>query len=290
MSTSSVTRWPFQKVLVVNRGEIAVRIIRACRELGLRSVAVYSDADRNALHVRMADEAYHIGPAVAARSYLHIPTLIEVAKRSGAQAVHPGYGFLSENASFVEACRKAGLIFVGPPPESQKSMGEKTAARRVYLEKAISPARHIEVQFIADTHGNVVHLGERECSVQRRHQKLVEEAPSPIVDAALRERMTSAAINLVRSINYVNAGTAEFLVGPDRNFYFLEVNARIQVEHPVTELCTGVDIVQEQFRVAAGLPLSFTQEQIELRGSAIECRISAEDPENRFLPATGMVH
>jgi len=366
MSTSSVTRWPFQKVLVVNRGEIAVRIIRACHELGLRSVAVYSDADRNALHVRMADEAYHIGPAVAARSYLHIPTLIEVAKRSGAQAVHPGYGFLSENASFVEACRKAGLIFVGPPPESQKSMGEKTAARRtaqaagvpivpgamstdigddmqiaevaerlgypillkaaaggggkgirfvrdprdllaslraarseaqsafgdgrVYLEKAISPARHIEVQFIADTHGNVVHLGERECSVQRRHQKLVEEAPSPIVDAALRERMTSAAINLVRSINFVNAGTAEFLVGPDRNFYFLEVNARIQVEHPVTELCTGVDIVQEQFRVAAGLPLSFTQEQIELRGSAIECRISAEDPENRFLPATGMVH
>src|SRR6266496_3160413 len=237
MSTSSVARWPFQKVLVINRGEIAVRVIRACRELGLRSVAVYSDADRNALHVRMADEAYHIGPAVAARSYLHIPTLIEVAKRSGAQAVHPGYGFLSENASFVKACRKAGLIFVGPPPESQKSMGEKTAARRtaqaagvpivpgamstdigggkgirfvrdprdllaslraarseaqsafgdgrVYLEKAISPARHIEVQFIADTHGNVVHLGERECSIQRRHQKLVEEAPSPIVDAAL---------------------------------------------------------------------------------------------------------
>ncbi|MDQ2886688.1 MAG: acetyl-CoA carboxylase biotin carboxylase subunit [Chloroflexota bacterium] len=365
MSTSSVARWPFQKVLVVNRGEIAVRVIRACRELGLRSVAVYSDADRNALHVRMADEAYHIGPSVAAKSYLNIPVLIELAKRVGAQAVHPGYGFLSENASFVRACQEAGLIFVGPSPESMESMGEKTAARRtaqaagvpivpgamttdigddahvaeiaeglgypillkaaaggggkgirfvsdardliasmrtarseaksafgddrVYLEKAISPARHIEVQFIADTHGNVVHLGERECSIQRRHQKLIEEAPSPVVDAEQRARMTSAVVNLVRSINYVNAGTAEFLMGPDRNFYFLEVNARVQVEHPVTEWCTSVDIVQEQFRIAAGLPLSFTQEQIEMRGSAIECRISAEDPENRFLPATGMV-
>ncbi len=366
MSTSSVARWPFQKVLVANRGEIAVRVIRACRELGLRSVAVYSDVDRNALHVRMADEAYHIGPAVAAMSYLNIPALIDLAKRIGVQAVHPGYGFLSENASFVKACTEAGLIFVGPPAEAMEAMGEKTAARRtaqaagvpivpgamttdvgddahvgemaerlgypvllkaaaggggkgirfvrdsgdliasmrtarseaksafgddrVYLEKAIFPARHIEVQFIADTHGNVVHLGERECSIQRRHQKLVEEAPSPIVDAELRARMTSAAVNLVRSIHFVNAGTAEFLMGPDRNFYFLEVNARIQVEHPVTEWCTGIDLVQEQFRVAAGLPLSFTQEQIELRGSAIECRISAEDPENHFLPATGMVH
>jgi len=364
MDAFSVAQWPFQKVLIANRGEIALRIIRACRELGLKSVAVYSDADRNALHVRMADEAYHIGPAQAVKSYLHIPTLIDVAKRSGAQAVHPGYGFLAENAAFVEACKDAGLIFVGPPVEAQLAMGEKTAARRtaqaagvpivpgamtdvegdelaveiaeqlgypillkaaaggggkgirfvrepkdllsslrtarsearsafgdgrVYLEKAIAPARHIEVQFIADTHGNVVHLGERECSVQRRHQKLVEESPSPIVDAALRERMTSATVNLIRTIRYVNAGTAEFLVGPDRNFYFLEVNARIQVEHPVTEWCTGVDLVQEQFRVAAGLPLSFTQEQIELRGSAMECRISAEDPDNRFLPATGAV-
>ncbi|HLZ63378.1 MAG TPA: acetyl-CoA carboxylase biotin carboxylase subunit [Ktedonosporobacter sp.] len=362
--TSSNPRWPFQKVLIANRGEIAVRIIRACRDLGLSSVAVYSDADRSALHVRMADEAYHIGPAVAAKSYLHIPTLIEVARRSGAQAVHPGYGFLAENATFVQACQEAGLIFVGPPAEAQLAMGEKTAARRtaqtagvpivpgamsdveddtraieiaeslgypillkaaaggggkgirfvrdpkdllpslrtarseaqsafgdgrVYLEKAIAPARHIEVQFIADTHGNVVHLGERECSIQRRHQKLIEESPSPIVDAELRQRMTTAAVNLIQSIQYVNAGTAEFLVGPDRNFYFLEVNARIQVEHPVTEWCTGVDLVQEQFRVAAGLPLSFTQEQIELRGTAIECRISAEDPENRFLPATGVV-
>src|SRR5450432_2874388 len=364
MSISSVANWPFHKVLIANRGEIAVRIIRACRDLGLLSVAVYSEADRDALHVRMADEAYFIGPAVASKSYLHIPTLMNVAKQAGVQAVHPGYGFLSENASFVEACREAGLIFVGPPPSAQLAMGEKTAARRtaqaagvpivpgamtdieddaqaseiaerlgypillkaaaggggkgirfvrepadllaslrtarseaqsafgdgrVYLEKAIAPARHIEVQFIADTHGNVVHLGERECSIQRRHQKLIEESPSPIVDAELRERMTTATIKLIRSIHYVNAGTAEFLVGPDHNFYFLEVNARIQVEHPVTEECTGIDLVQEQFRVAAGLPLSFTQEQIEFRGSAIECRISAEDPENRFLPATGMV-
>ncbi|GHO53699.1 acetyl-CoA carboxylase biotin carboxylase subunit [Ktedonobacter robiniae] len=364
MHANSLDLWPFRKVLIVNRGEIALRIIRACRELGLRSVAVYSDADRDALHVRMADEAYHIGPAQASQSYLHIPTLVEVAKQSGAQAVHPGYGFLAENAEFVRACQQAGLIFVGPPVEAQLAMGEKTAARRtaqaagvpivpgamadveddqvaleiaeglgypillkaaaggggkgirlvreardlssslrtarseaqsafgdgrVYLEKAITPARHIEVQFIADTHGNAVHLGERECSIQRRHQKLIEECPSPIVDEELRERMTSAALNLIRSIGYVNAGTAEFLVGPDGNFYFLEVNARIQVEHPVTEWCTGVDLVQEQFRVAAGLPLSFTQEDIVLRGSAIECRISAEDPENRFLPATGTV-
>lgn len=364
MDTVSVAHWPFQKVLIANRGEIALRVIRACHELGLQSVAVYSDVDRTALHVRQADEAYYIGPAQATQSYLNIPTLIDVARRSGAQAVHPGYGFLAENADFVRACQEAGLIFIGPPVEAQLAMGEKTAARRtaqaagvpivpgamsdveddaqaveiaerlglpvllkaaaggggkgirfvreksellpalrtarsearsafgdgrVYLEKAIAPARHIEVQFIADTHGNVVHLGERECSIQRRHQKLIEESPSPIVDAELRERMTSATLNLVRSIRYVNAGTAEFLVGPDRNFYFLEVNARIQVEHPVTEWCTGIDLVQEQLRVAAGLPLSFTQEQIELRGSAIECRISAEDPENRFLPATGTV-
>ena len=364
MNISSVANWPFQKVLIVNRGEIAVRIIRACCDLGLQSVAVYSEADRDALHVRMADEAYFIGPAVAAKSYLHIPTLLAVAKQAGVQAVHPGYGFLSENASFVEACKEAGLIFVGPSAEAQQAMGEKTAARRaaqsagvpivpgamtdieddtqageiaerlgypillkaaaggggkgirfvrepedllaslrtacseaqsafgdgrVYLEKAIAPARHIEVQFIADTHGNVVHLGERECSIQRRHQKLIEESPSPIMDGELRERMTTATIKLIRSIHYVNAGTAEFLVDPDRKFYFLEVNARIQVEHPVTEECTGIDLVREQFRVAAGLPLSFTQEQISLRGTAIECRISAEDPENRFLPATGMV-
>lgn len=364
MDSSSVANWPFQKVLIANRGEIALRVIRACRELGLTSVAVYSEADRQALHTRMADEAYYIGPAPASQSYLHIPTLIEVARRAGAQAVHPGYGFLSENAEFVEACVEAGLVFIGPTAEMQRAVGEKTAARetarqadvpivpgalldglensaiqelakqigyplllkaaaggggkgirfvrdsrdllsslrtarseaksafgddRVYMEKAIAPARHIEVQFIADTHGHVVHLGERECSIQRRHQKLIEEAPSPIMDEELRQRITSAAVNLIRTIGYVNAGTAEFLLGPDRNFYFLEINARIQVEHPVTEWCTGLDLVQEQFRVAAGLPLSFSQEQVAFRGAAIECRISAEDPENRFLPATGMV-
>ncbi len=378
MDTLTVARWPFQKVLIANRGEIAVRIIRACRELGLTSVAVYSDADRYALHVRMADEAYHIGPSQASKSYLHIPTLLDVAKRSGAQAVHPGYGFLSENASFVEACMAEGLIFVGPPPEAQRAMGEKTAARRtaqaagvpivpglmtdleddttdvtssinrlsttsalyetaerlgypillkaaaggggkgirfvhaskdllsslrtarsearsafgdsrVYMEKAISPARHIEVQFIADAHGNVVHLGERECSIQRRHQKLIEESPSPVLDEQMRRRITTAAVNLIRAIAYVNAGTVEFLLGPEHNFYFLEVNARLQVEHPVTEWRTGIDLVQEQFRIAAGLPLSFRQEQVEFHGAAIECRISAEDPENRFLPATGTV-
>ena len=364
MDTLAIADWPFQKVLIANRGEIAVRIIRACRELGLTSVAVYSDVDRHALHVRMADEAYHIGPSQASKSYLHSPTLLDVAKRSGAQAIHPGYGFLSENADFVEACKAEGIIFVGPPPEAQRAMGEKTAARRtaqaagvpivpglmsdieddttametaerlgypillkaagggggkgirfvhsskdllsslrtarsearsafgdsrVYMEKAISPARHIEVQFIADGHGNVVHLGERECSIQRRHQKLIEESPSPVLDEQVRERMTTAAVNLIRAISYVNAGTVEFLLGPDHNFYFLEVNARLQVEHPVTEWRTGVDLVQEQFRIAAGLPLSFTQEQVEFRGAAIECRISAEDPENRFLPATGTV-
>ena len=364
MQLPSISDWPFQKVLIPNRGEIAVRIIRACRELGLSSVAVYSDADRNALHVRMADEAYHIGPSQAAKSYLHIPTIIDVAQRAGVQAIHPGYGFLSENAAFVDACTAAGLIFVGPPADIQRAVGEKTSARhaahaanvpivpgamlndvpddaiaalaekigyplllkaaaggggkgirfvrdpkdlaaslrtarseaksafgddRVYLEKAVYPARHIEVQFIADTHGNIVHLGERECSIQRRHQKLIEEAPSPALDEELRRRITGSAVNLIRSIHYVNAGTAEFLLGPDRNFYFLEVNARIQVEHPVTEWVTSIDLVQEQFRVAAGLPLSFTQEQVTLRGAAIEARISAEDPENRFLPATGTV-
>jgi acetyl-CoA carboxylase biotin carboxylase subunit len=364
VNSSPITHWPFQKVLIANRGEIALRVIRACRELGLTSVAVHSEADRHALHVRMADEAYAIGPAPASQSYLHIPTLIEVARRSGAQAVHPGYGFLSENAAFVDACVEAGLIFVGPTAALQRAVGEKTAARntarladvpivpgalldgmadsaiqelanqigyplllkaaaggggkgirfvrdprdllsslrtarseaksafgddRVYIEKAVAPARHIEVQFIADTHGNVVHLGERECSIQRRHQKLIEESPSPVLDDELRQRVTRATVNLIRTIGYNNAGTAEFLLGPERNFYFLEINARIQVEHPVTEWCTGIDLVQEQFRVAAGLPLSFTQQEVVFRGAAIECRISAEDPENRFLPATGLV-
>jgi acetyl-CoA carboxylase biotin carboxylase subunit len=341
-----------------------VRIIRACRELGLRSVAVYSEIDRQALHVCMADEAYPIGPAPASQSYLRIPAIIDTALQANAQAIHPGYGFLAENAEFAEACRAAGLIFIGPGAEIQRAVGEKTSARqlareagvpivpgalldgrsdveiqilaaeigyplllkaaaggggkgirmvreergllaalqtarneaqsafgdnRVYVEKAVTPTRHIEIQFFADTYGQVVHLGERECSIQRRHQKLVEEAPSPVLDATLREQMTSATTRLIRSIGYVNAGTAEFLLGPDRQFYFLEINARIQVEHPVTELCTSLDLVQEQLRVAAGLPLSFTQDKVTLRGVAIECRISAEDPAHGFLPASGSI-
>ncbi|MBA3823593.1 MAG: acetyl-CoA carboxylase biotin carboxylase subunit [Ktedonobacterales bacterium] len=357
-------RFPFDAVLIANRGEIAVRIIRACRDLGLRSVAVYSDADRNAIHVRLADSAIHIGPAPANASYLNIPRIIDAAKQSGAGAIHPGYGFLSENADFAQACADAGIIFVGPPASVQRALGEKTSARRiaieagvpiapgvnkdvtdaaearaladgigypvllkaaaggggkgirfvyhpdeiasalaqaraeakasfgdesVYLEKAIAPARHIEVQIMADAHGNVIHLGERECSLQRRNQKLVEESPSVALDPALRARITGAAVALAQRCGYVNAGTVEFLLGPDKQFYFMEVNTRLQVEHPVTEWCTGLDLVREQLRVAAGLPLSVRQEEVVFRGHAIECRITAEDPYNRFLPATGSV-
>lgn len=356
--------FPFDTVLVANRGEIAVRVIRACRDLGLRSVAVYSDADRTATHVRLADEAIHIGPAPAAESYLSIPKILEAARVAGAGAIHPGYGFLSENPEFADACAEASFRFAGPPGRIMREMGEKTAARRVaqqagvpivpgydtglddireaqrlaakigypimikaaaggggrgirfvhrpeelesslrlarseamgafgdssiYMEKAVIPARHIEVQIFGDTHGNVIHLGERECSIQRRHQKLIEESPSPALDDALRARFTDAAVRLARAVGYVNAGTCEFLLGPDGNFYFLEVNARLQVEHPVTELVTGLDLVREQLRVAAGLPLSVTQEQITFRGHAIEARITAEDPLNRFLPASGRV-
>ncbi|HLJ82250.1 MAG TPA: acetyl-CoA carboxylase biotin carboxylase subunit [Ktedonobacterales bacterium] len=356
--------FPFQKVLIANRGEIAVRIIRACRDLGLASVAVYSDADRDAPHVRLADEAVHLGPPAAAESYLNIPKLLAAAKETGAKAIHPGYGFLSENDHFADACAEAGLIFIGPPGSVMRLLGEKTAAKRiaqdagvpivpgynaglkdaaqaarvaeeigypvllkaaaggggkgirfvnraeeleaslrlarseaatafgddtVYMEKAVHPARHIEVQIFADTHGNVVHLGERECSIQRRHQKLIEESPSVALDEELRARFTSAAVALGKAAGYVNAGTVEFLLGPDRNFYFLEVNTRLQVEHPVTEWRTGLDLVREQLRVAAGLPLSFRQEDVQFTGHAIEARISAEDPLNRFLPASGTV-
>lgn len=355
---------PFSKVLIANRGEIAVRVIRACRDMGLATVAVYSDPDRNAPHVRMADEAVHLGPAQASESYLNIPKLIDAAKRTGAGAIHPGYGFLSENDAFADACAEAGIIFIGPPGGVMRALGEKTAAKRiavesgvpivpgynagledgaqaakiaeeigypvllkaaaggggkgirfvhrpedlesslrlarseaqgafgdstVYMEKAVHPARHIEVQIIADTHGNVIHLGERECSIQRRHQKLIEESPSVALDDELRDRFTSAAVAVARAAGYVNAGTVEFLLGPNRDFYFLEVNTRLQVEHPVTEWRTGMDLVREQIRVAAGLPLSVTQEQVEFRGHAIEARISAEDPLNRFLPATGRI-
>ncbi len=356
--------YPFQKVLIANRGEIALRVIRACRDVGLSSVAVYSDADRSAEHVRLADEAVHIGPAPASESYLSIARILEAAKKTGAGAIHPGYGFLSENAEFADACAAASIIFIGPPGRVMRAMGEKTAARRVaeaagvpivpgfnagledaaeaarlaervgypimlkaaaggggkgirfvhrpeelesalrlarseargafgddtvYLEKAVIPARHIEVQIIGDTHGSVVHLGERECSVQRRHQKLIEESPSPALDEELRARFTEAAVRLGKAVGYVGAGTCEFLLGPDRNFYFLEVNARLQVEHPVTELRTGLDLVREQLRVAAGLPLSFRQEDVSFTGHAVEARITAEDPFNRFLPASGSI-
>jgi acetyl-CoA carboxylase biotin carboxylase subunit len=356
--------FPFQKILVANRGEIALRVIRACRDMRLASVAVYSDADRAAAHVRLADEAVHIGPAPASQSYLSIERILEAARATGAGAIHPGYGFLSENAEFADACQAAGITFIGPSGRVMRAMGEKTAARRVaeeagvpvvpgfdsgledaaeaarlaeqvgypimlkaaaggggkgirfvhraeeleaalrlarseargafgddtvYLEKAVIPARHIEVQIIGDTHGNVVHLGERECSVQRRHQKLIEESPSPALDDELRARFTDAAVRLAQAVGYVGAGTCEFLLGPDRNFYFLEVNARLQVEHPVTELRTGLDLVREQVRVAAGLPLSFRQDEVTFSGHAIEARITAEDPFNRFLPSSGRI-
>ncbi|MFN8535446.1 MAG: acetyl-CoA carboxylase biotin carboxylase subunit [Dehalococcoidia bacterium] len=352
-----------QKVLIANRGEIAVRIIRACRDLGIASVAVYSDPDRDALHVRMADEAFHIGPALARDSYLRVDKLVEIAHRAGADALHPGYGFLSEKEVLPAACLEAGITFIGPSAEAMAAMGEKTAARRrmkaagvpivpgalegvdadeasriageigfpiilkaaaggggkgvrvverpedlagalrgavseavssfgdgtVYVERYVAPARHVEIQIIADTHGNCVYLGERECSIQRRLQKLVEESPSVVMDETLRVRMGEAAVAAARAVGYVNAGTIEFLVDADRNFYFMEMNTRLQVEHPVTELVTGIDLVREQIRVASGLPLSFGQDDIRPRGHAIEVRISAEDPFNNFLPATGTI-
>ena len=353
----------FRKVLVANRGEIAVRIIRACQELGIPTVAVYSEPDRLALHVRYADEAYYIGPAPATESYLRMDRIIQVAKEAGADAIHPGYGFLAENADFAQACRDAGITFIGPPPEAIRAMGDKVQARRtmmaagvpvvpgtaegitdkealaaaealgypilvkaaaggggkgmrtvhspeelpralaaarreakaafgddrVYLEKLIHPARHVEIQILADEHGHVIHLGERECSIQRRHQKLLEEAPSTAVDSDLRRRMGEVAVRAAQAVGYTNAGTVEFLLGPDGNFYFLEMNTRLQVEHPVTEMVTGVDIVKEQLFVAAGRTLRWRQEDIRMKGWAIECRITAEDPFNNFLPTGGKV-
>ncbi len=351
------------KVLVANRGEIAVRILRACRELGLGTVAVYSDADRRSLHVRRADEAYCIGAAPARDSYLRMDRLIEAAQKSGADAIHPGYGFLAENAEFAEACREAGLVFVGPPADAISAMGDKVAARevmgeagvpiipgserglrdddlrreaarigfplyikaaaggggkgmrlvrqqseldpglsaarreaesafgdgRVYLERALVRAHHIEIQVLADTLGNVIHLGERECSVQRRHQKLIEEAPSPTANEDLRRRMGQVAVRAAEAVGYTNAGTVEFLVDENLDFYFLEMNTRLQVEHPVTESTTDVDIVAEQLRVAAGEELAYSQEDIEHRGWAIECRITAEDGMADFMPQSGRI-
>ncbi len=353
----------FKRVLIANRGEIAVRIIRACREMGIESVAVFSDVDRKALHVRKADHAYHIGPATASESYLNAEKILDVARRSQAEAIHPGYGFLSENARFARACADAGFKFIGPTPESMEMMGSKTRARQhmkragvpfvpgsergldldamerlaeqigypvmlkaaaggggkgmrmvkapgelhsayenarseaqrsfgdneVYLEKFIVNPRHVEMQIFADEHGNAVYLGERECSVQRRHQKVLEESPSPIVDEDMRRRMGEIAVRVTKAANYHNAGTVEFLVDEQRNFYFLEMNTRLQVEHPVTELVTGLDLVHLQMRVAAGEKLPFRQEDIRVRGHAIECRVYAEDPDNNYFPSPGQI-
>ncbi len=353
----------FKKVLIANRGEIAVRVIRACREMGIASVAVFSDVDRAALHVRKADEAYLIGAAAARESYLNVDRIIEVAKRSKAEAIHPGYGFLSENPQFARACKQAGLKFIGPPPSAMEAMGSKTRARQavqaagvpcvpgsargltygeaaelatqigfpvmikaaaggggkgmrlvhtqaelqaafetaqseaqrafndseVYLEKFIENPRHIEIQVLGDEHGNLVYLGERECSVQRRHQKVIEEAPSAVVDEDLRRRMGKVAVQAAASAGYANAGTVEFLVDAQRNFYFLEMNTRLQVEHPVTELVTGLDLVHLQLCIAAGEKLPFRQEDIAIRGHALECRIYAEDPANNFFPSPGKI-
>ena len=352
----------FQKVLIANRGEIAVRIIQACRDLGIISVAVYSEADREALHAQIADEAVCIGPARAADSYLNMDNIISAALASGCQAIHPGFGFLSENPDFAERITQAGLAFIGPTAATIRLMGDKSEAKRnaiaagvpvalgtdgplrdfdeaiseaerigypvmlkaasggggkgirvaesvkdlkdaydsasaeaianfgdgrLYMEKYIHNPRHIEVQILGDNYGNVVHLFERECSVQRRHQKLIEESPSAFVTPELREKMTSAAVALAKRVGYRNAGTIEFLVDNDRNFYFCEMNTRSQVEHPVTEEVTGVDLVCEQLRVAAGEPLSFKQEDLTIRGHAIECRINAEDPSRNFAPCPG---
>ncbi len=354
----------FPKILVANRGEIAVRVIRACREMDIVSVAVYSEADRGALHVRLADEAYPIGPAPSRESYLSIERLLEAARRSGAAAIHPGYGFLAENAEFARACEEAAIVFIGPRSETIRLMGEKTSARReavaagvpvvpgtleplddlaalereaarigypvmlkaaaggggkglrlvagaaelaaslerargealsafgdarVYLEKAIVKPRHIEIQVLADHHGHAVHLFERECSIQRRHQKVVEESPSPFVTPELRARMGEMAVALVRRAGYRNAGTLEFLVDAERNPYFLEMNTRLQVEHPVTEMVTGLDLVKLQIRVAEGESLPFRQEDLRQTGHAIECRVYAEDPERNFMPSPGRI-
>jgi len=354
----------FRKVLVANRGEIAVRVMRACREMGIRTVAVYSDADRTALHVLFADEAYHVGPAPSVASYLRIDRILEAAQRSGAEAIHPGYGFLAEHPGFARACSAAGVTLIGPPVAAMELMGSKTAARRaliaaglpvvpgtdhdlesfaevrrvageigfpvmlkasaggggkglrrvatqtdlesayrdarseaqnafndasIYLEKYIERPRHVEIQILGDQFGNLIHLGERECSLQRRHQKVMEECPSPLLDEDLRRQMGETAVRVGRTAGYTNAGTVEFIVDQDRHFYFLEMNTRLQVEHPVTEMVTGVDLVKEQLRIAAGERLDLKQDDVHMRGCAIECRIYAEDPANNFFPSPGLI-
>jgi acetyl-CoA carboxylase biotin carboxylase subunit len=354
----------FKKILVANRGEIALRVMRTCREIGIATVAVYSTVDRNMLHVRYADEAYLIGEGPPLESYLNYPKIVEVAKAAGVDAIHPGYGFLSERTEFAEACADAGITFIGPNPESVKLLGDKVSARRtmiaagvpvvpgtegrvgpdeavraapaigfpllikasaggggkgirlvrsegeiegavrvasseaqsafgdggVFLERYLSPVRHVEIQIIADQHGNAVALGERECSVQRRHQKLLEESPSTVIDQAIREKMMAAGVAAAKASGYYNAGTVEFLFDPaTKEFFFLEVNTRLQVEHPVTEWLCGRDLVRDQIRIAAGEPLGFTQADVSLRGHAIECRIAAEDPYNNYLPSLGRI-
>ncbi len=354
----------FKKILIANRGEIAVRVLRACHEMGIRGVAVYSEADRSSLHVRLADEAYAIGPAASRESYLRIDKLMEVARHAGCDALHPGYGFLAENPDLPRACAKAGIVFIGPTPEAMENLGSKTAARqlarragvaavpgaldpiaepaevrriaeeigfpvllkavaggggkgmrlvaraedldaawrdagseatnafgdgRLYIEKYLLRPRHIEIQILGDLHGNLFYLGERECSVQRRHQKVIEEAPSPVVYPELRRKMGQGALALAREAGYTNAGTVEFLVDAERNFYFLEVNTRLQVEHPVTEAVSGLDLVQLQIRIASGERISFAWQELHPRGHAIECRIYAEDPENNFFPSPGTI-
>jgi len=354
----------FKKILIANRGEIAVRVIKACRELGIKSAAIYSDADLTSLHARMADEAFNIGASPSSESYLNKTKIIELAKKIDADAIHPGYGFFSENTSFIEEVEKSGITFIGPTSKSVKMMGSKTAARtlmsknkvpvvpgtleaisnveegikisenigfpvllkasaggggkgmrkvtskdefksafestkrealksfandEVYLEKFIESPKHIEVQVIADKHGNYRHVFERECSIQRRHQKIIEEAPSSFVDSITRDKITAAAIQAAKACSYFNAGTIEFLMDTNKEFYFLEMNTRIQVEHPVTELISGIDLVKEQISIAAGNIISFNQNDIRINGYALECRIYAEDPENSFLPSTGKI-
>ncbi len=354
----------FSKILIANRGEIALRIIRACRELGIRTVAVYSEVDKNSLHVRFADEAICIGKAASSSSYLNIPAIISAAEITDVEAIHPGYGFLAENPHFAEICSSCNIVFIGPNPENIRLMGDKMAARNtmqkaglpivpgstaviknkeevmktvrkigypviikaaaggggkgmrichndirlisslmtaqqeaeanfgnsnVYIEKYIERPRHIEVQVVADKFGHVVHLGERDCSIQRRHQKLLEESPSPAIDNKLRKRLGELVIRAAKTVNYVSVGTIEFLLDSDQNFYFMEMNTRIQVEHPVTEMVTGIDLIKEQLRIASGERLSFQQDDIHFRGAALECRINAEDYENNFLPSPGKI-
>jgi acetyl-CoA carboxylase biotin carboxylase subunit len=354
----------FQKVLIANRGEIAVRIIRACREMGIYTVAVYSEADRDSLHVKLANEAYCIGPTLSRDSYLNFTNIMSVATLTDTDAIHPGYGFLAENADFAEICGKCNITFIGPSPEAIRKMGDKSVAKKtmkaanvpiipgsdglvedvedalsiardigypiiikataggggkgiriaedeesliqqitsaqqeaqkafgnagVYLEKFLTGMKHVEIQIIADKHGNVVHLGERDCSIQRRRQKLLEESPCPVITPEIRQQMGNAAVRAAKAVHYSGAGTLEFLLGPDGKFYFMEMNTRIQVEHPVTEMVTGVDLIKEMVSVAEGAPLSFTQDDIQFNGWSIECRINAEDVNRNFMPSPGTI-